>query len=306
MTFPASPRLLVVANPASGGEGRRRGYLDALVARGCSVRVVETTAPGEAEGIARAADAGAFDAIIAAGGDGTVHEIVNGLARGPGAGRTHAPLPLGLIPLGTANVLAAEIGLTTAPGTVAEVIARGRRRTVRLGRFDDRFDSGRFLLMAGAGFDADVVAGVDPAFKRGAGKFAYAWRTMTGAFTYPFPPLTVTLDGAARPAFGAVVCRGRHYGGGHIAAPEARLDAPTVQVCLLTRPGALNVFRYAGALLAGTLGRLADVEIVTATTVRLDGPAGLPVQIDGDIRARLPVTIDAAPETIELIVPDPA
>ena len=292
MSFPTLPRLLVIVNPTAGRGGKLGACLEALSARGCSLCIVATRAAGDAERIAREADAGAFDAVIAAGGDGTVHEIINGLV-----GRR---LPLGLISLGTANVLAAEIGQDPSPDLVAETIARGHRWPVRLGRVGDF----RFLLMAGAGFDADVVAGVDLALKRRAGKFAYAWRAVTGAFSYPFPLLTVRLDGVARTAFGIVVCRARHYGGGFVAAPQARLDAETFQVCLLKRPGGANVARYAAALMAGRLGALSDVEIITARTVEIEGPPGAPVQIDGDIHACLPLTIDLAPETIELIVPN--
>ncbi|MEK7245357.1 MAG: hypothetical protein AAB223_04990 [Pseudomonadota bacterium] len=158
--------------------------------------------------------------------------------------------------------------------------------------------------MAGAGFDAEVVAGVDLGLKRRTGKFAYVWGTVIGALSYPFPPLTVRIDGVAHGAFGVVVCRARHYGGPFVAAPRARMDAETFQVCLLKRPGAVNVFRYGAALMLGRLARLADVEIATARHIAIDGPAGAPVQVDGDIRARLPAEIDLAPETIELIVPE--
>ena len=116
--------------------------------------------------------------------------------------------------------------------------------------------------------------------------------------------MTVRLDGVAHGAFGAIVCRARHYGGRFVAAPRARLDAETFQVCLLKRPGAANALRYAAALVRGNLGTRSDVAIATARHIVLDGPAGAPVQVDGDVRARLPATIDLAPETIELIVPE--
>ena len=279
--------------------------LDALSRRGCRARVVETTAPGEAETIARAADPGETDAIVAAGGDGTIHEIVNGLC-----GTT---LPLGIIPLGTANVLAAELGQDPAPDRVADTLARGRRWRVRLGRIDSvGFASlsraatpvgRRFLLMAGAGLDAQVVASVNLGLKRLAGKFAYVWGACVEAFSYRFPPLTVRIDDVAHAAFGAIVCRARHYGGAFIVAPRARLNADMFQVCLLKQPGAVNALRYATALMRGNLAAQADVEIMMARHIVIDGPAGAPVQVDGDIRARLPAVIDMAQETIELIVP---
>ncbi len=294
MPLSSPPRLLVIANPAAGQRQWRRlgACLGALAERGCPMRVAETEAPGDAERLARTADPGEIDAVIAAGGDGTVNEVANGLLG--------LPLPLGFVPLGTANVLAAELGQDAAPDRVAETIVRGRRRRVRLGRVNGR----RFLLMAGAGFDAEVVEGVNLMLKRRTGKFAYVWRTVVGALTYRFPPLTVRLDGAARDAFGVVACRARHYAGPFVAAPRARMDVDTFQVCLLKSPGAVNVFRYGAALMLGRFPRLADVEIATAGRIVIEGPAGAPVQGDGDVLARLPAEIDLAPETIELIAPE--
>ena len=292
MSFASSLRLLVIANPAAGQPRRLTACLDALGRRGCRVRVVETKAPGDAETIARGVDPGATDIVVAAGGDGTIHEIVNGLC-----GKA---LPLGIVPLGTANVLAAELGLDLAPDRVADTLARGWRWRVRLGRIDSR----RFLLMAGAGLDAQVVDSVDLRLKRRIGKFAYVWRAGIEALYYPFPPLMARLDGVVYEAFGVVVCRARHYGGAFVAAPNARLDTETFQVCLLKLPGAMSALRYATALMRGNLSMRSDVEIATARHIVIDGPAGAPVQIDGDIRARLPSVIEMASETIELIAPE--
>src|SRR5258706_13445219 len=112
-------RLLLVFNPAAGRKRRPRyeAVLAALRAEGCAVTTVETEAPGHAERIARDISPHSFDAIVAAGGDGTINEIVNGLG--------DKPVALGLIPLGTANVLADELRIPRQPAAIARVLAHG-------------------------------------------------------------------------------------------------------------------------------------------------------------------------------------
>lgn len=294
--IPSPPkRLLVIANPAAGqGPLRRwrlRACLAALAARGCVVTVQHTEHPGHAEELARAALTGPYDAVVAAGGDGTINEVANGLIGGS--------LPLGLIPLGTANVLAVELGLRVRAASAAAAIAAGRRRRVHLGRVDGR----RFLLMAGAGIDAEVVAGVDLALKRRTGKFAYLFQTLVSALRYGYPPLRVVIDGVAHRAFGVVVCKGRHYGGPFIAAPRANLEEPGLEVCLLGRAGLNGTLRAGVALMLGRLGRLPEVSILPAREVTIEGADGAPLQGDGDILAHLPCTITVAEETLELLAP---
>ena len=138
--------LLIIRNPAAGQ--RRAGLyartLAALEGRGCRVTVRDTTGPGgpgAAEALAREAATGEFEAVVVAGGDGTVNEAVNGLAG--------AATPLGLIPLGTANVLAAEIGWPASPTAIAEALAAGLVRPVRIGRANGRAFMVPFISPAG-------------------------------------------------------------------------------------------------------------------------------------------------------------
>jgi diacylglycerol kinase (ATP) len=294
MLFEGAARFLVIANPAAGQRQRRRlaRTLSALKAAGARVTLVETAAPGDAMRIAKACGADAFDSVVAAGGDGTINEVANGLL-----GRS---LPLGIIPLGTANILALELGIDRDPRAIARTLIGGRRQAVHLGQMGER----RFLAMAGVGFDAEVCAHVDLALKRRAGKFAYVWETLTGMFGYGFPALSVRVDGVRLPAHGVVVCNARHYGGPFVAAPEASMQDESLQVCLLGRPGVVNVLRYGLALVLGCLGRLDDVTIRTGREIVVEGPSDLPVQGDGDVLGRLPITIRVAPETIEILVPD--
>jgi YegS/Rv2252/BmrU family lipid kinase len=289
-------RVLVIYNPAAGQWRRRRlqATLRALDEIGCPLTLHETTRPGDAEAKASMLTEDDCDVVVAAGGDGTINEVANGLIGAPG------PVPpLAIIPLGTANVLAQEIGLRGQPGNVARAIAGGSRMIVHLGKANGR----HFIMMAGVGFDAHVVANVDLALKRRTGKVAYVLETAAQALRYGFPLCQVTIDGRRFEACSVVVCNGRHYGGPFVAAPQASLGKPLLDVCLLERGGWARVLRYGAWLVLGRLSRLPDVRIETGSLITIEGVPGLPVQGDGDIIAELPVTIEVSDRTLELIVP---
>jgi diacylglycerol kinase family enzyme len=202
-----------------------------------------------------------------------------------------------MIPLGTANVLADEIGLPRAPRALATVLAHGPTRPIRLGVVNSR----RFCMMAGAGFDAGVVAAVTPALKARLGPFAYVLRTAQLAFAESAAGCTVTIDGTVHAAASAVVCKGRLYGGPFVAAPEANVADDLLHVVLMRGRGWASVLRYGAALMTGRIARLADVEIVAGRNIVIEGQAGAPIQADGDIVARLPATIAIDPVTLSVI-----
>jgi diacylglycerol kinase (ATP) len=299
---PTRRRLLVVFNPTAGRrrQGRLAATLRHLQSAGCDLALRETTARGDAERFAREAAAltngAAADLFVVAGGDGTINEAVNGLI----AARNGVPLPaLAVVPLGTANVLAQEIGLSTVPAAIARDIAAGLPRAIHIGAANGRC----FTMMAGAGFDAHVVAGVSPALKRRLGKLAYVLESVRQLFRFGFPRYRVTIDGSVHDAASVIVAKGHFYGGRFVCAPEARLEAPEFQVCLFERGGRWNAVRYALALALGRLPRLGDYRIVGGRSVVIEGPPGDPVQGDGDIIARLPVCIELVSQPLRVVMP---
>lgn len=290
-------RLTVIFNPTAGGSKRRRlrRTLRALEDLGCRLTLLETTAPGDAERLAAATDCDATDALVVAGGDGTVNEVVNGLLALPAERRP----TLAIIPLGTANVLALEMGLRLDPASVARGLVEGRARTVCLAEADGR----HFLLMVGAGFDAHVVENVKLGLKRHTGKLAYVWETLWQALHYRFPTIRLRIDGTEHEAATAVVCNGCLYGGPFVAVADGDLCRPGLSVVLLTRKGYWNVMRYGAALALGKLGRLGDVRVIAAREVEILEPVGGPLQADGDAFGHLPRHIRVSPETLNLIYP---
>ncbi|WP_296319308.1 diacylglycerol kinase family protein [Reyranella sp.] len=298
--------VLLIFNPTAGR--RRRGLVDEVVrlvrALGWTVDVMETAASGDARRLAETCDAGRYGVIAVAGGDGTINEVVNGLA----ARAATAP-PLALVPLGTANVLAHELGLGSTASALAEAITDGREILMHPGRASGSGLARCFSLMAGAGFDAKVVAGVSAPLKRRWGKIAYVWRSLIEARRYRPVRYAVEIDGVAHEAASVIVTHARHYAGPYVVAPEASLDDPLLHVCLFERWGWMHALRFGAALLLDALPRTPGYHVVAGREVRISvlNDAGerrrQPVQIDGDDALTLPVSIRLSTEAVRLLKP---
>ena len=300
-----NPRILLIHNPTAGrGRGRLQTTLARLRSLGSVPEVWATARRGEAEALAHAAVERGYDLVVAAGGDGTVNEVVNGLA---GSGLAGSALPLALLPLGTANVLATEIGLDLAPDALAETVLHGTPVDVCLGRIRGADGAERlFTTMAGAGADAHAVASVDLVGKKLLGTGAYYAEMARQLLVFPFPNYRITVDGATYDAASVVVSNGRYYAGQYVLAPKASLAEPSFQVCLFERGGRLAALRYVMAMQMDRLAEEPDYRIVTGRKVRVEGPEGDPVQADGDIVAALPVDIEIVPGALRLLMPAPA
>jgi YegS/Rv2252/BmrU family lipid kinase len=229
--------------------------------------------------------------VAACGGDGTVNEVINGL--------TGRNLALAVIPLGTANVLAEEIGLARDPAKIAATLAHGPIRTVHVGRANGR----RFTMMAGIGFDAVVVARVSLKLKKWVGPLAYVWESVRQAVRYGFQSHDVTIDGVSYRPVSMVACKGRRYGGPFIAAPKASLSEDKFYIVLMNGRTWLSVLRYGLALVLGRLTAWRDVQLVAGREVIVRGSSAHPVQADGDIVATLPLRIAMDPDPVRLVYP---
>ncbi len=286
-------RILVIHNPVAGWQrrGKLRRVVRYLRLAGARVTELETEAPGDAIGKARAAED--FDVIVVAGGDGTVNEVINGLGENG--------LPVAFIPLGTANVLAWELGLPRSPRALARVILEGRTRRVFPGIVNGR----RFVLMVGVGLDAWAVERVHLGLKRHLGRLAYVGAVLSFSFlgTFRYGPYRVRANGEEFEATSVVVTRARRYAGPFVIAPGADLGDRFLTVVAVNLRGLANVVRYGAAVAFGRLDWLPDVKVVRAACVTVTGPEGDPVQGDGDIVGRVPFKVSVDEKPIHLIVP---
>lgn len=204
-------RFFLIANPGAGvfGAPLVDEVVRALLSRGAAVERTTAASLKDATLAAReAAGSGRYDAVVAAGGDGTIRHVASALIG--------TDTPLGIIPVGTGNVLAHEIGLPATPAAVASTLLEGPISTVACAEANGE----TFLLMVGAGFDARVLSSLDQRLKSRVGKMAYAG-PLLGALVRPADTLDVTIDGQHRTASWVVIANARHYGGRFVLAPHA-------------------------------------------------------------------------------------
>ncbi len=287
--------MIIVFNPAAG---RRRVRLlwrvvDVLAENGVRVCIERTDAPGHAERIARRAARCGAGLVVAAGGDGTVAEVANGLA-----GSTTR---LGIIPLGTANVLARELGLSFPPRAVAAALAFGRTRRIFPGIARTEAGERLFVQMVGAGFDAAVVRHLPIPLKRAIGRGAYVLQSLREAGRYDFAPIQLRLDGTPAEAGSVIVTKGRLYAGPFLLAPEASPARPGFTVALFQRSGPFAALAYGAALPLDLLPAMPGLRLARAAEVEIVA-AGVPTQADGDPAGDTPVRLTDAPSPIDVVV----
>ena len=283
--------ITVIYNPtAGGGRARRlRHFVRALEEGGGKVRLYHTRAPGDATRYLRGlADQG--DVVVAAGGDGTTNDVINGLNPG---------VALALFPIGTANVLSRELSIPRRPEAAAKVVLDGRTLNVTPARLNGR----RFMVMAGIGYDAWVVDQVDLILKRRVGKLAYVISMIRQLFRYGQVQYRITVDGRPLDCFSAVITNGRYYGGSFVLSREAGLAKRSLQVLMFQRPGLGFLLRCLAALVVGRMERVDGVASLSAEKVTVTAPGLEPVQADGDPVGWLPAEIELEPAPVKLRVP---
>jgi diacylglycerol kinase family enzyme len=290
-------RFFLVANPGAGIAGiplleeviatLERG--GAVVTRGASV-----DGEGARREARRAADSGGCDAVVAAGGDGTVRQVAAALI---GSGT-----PLGIIPVGTGNVLAHEIGLPPKADAVACALLAGPSVPVACALANGE----PFLLMTGAGFDARVLQGLDRRLKSRVGKIAYA-APLLGALTRPLDRLDVRLDGDSHRASWAVISNARHYAGGFVLSRRAGIRRRGLEAILFKADSPAALIGQLISLAMGQLdvraARRGDIAIVSCSRATITSLRPVPTQLDGDVFGTTPLEVDAGSSEVGLIVP---
>ena len=204
-----------------------------------------------------------------------------------------------MLPLGTANVLAREIGLPRRAGALATLIAEALPRPVWPGRVGDRV----FLMMVGIGFDAEVVAAVDPRLKRRIGRLAFVWAILLRLLRYRGCELSARIDGVEHRAAALIATKGRHYAGPFVIAPEASLTDPWLDLLLFRDDSTVAALGYLCALVLGRLGRLKSVTTLRAQSVSVSAREPVAVQADGELIGRVAAEIGVAAKPVPLIRP---
>lgn len=290
-------RFFLTANPGAGLTGSPR--VDEVVrllerAGACLDRIQPRDIREARQAVREAIACQRYDAVVAAGGDGTIRQVAAALLG--------SETPLGIIPVGTGNVLAHEIGLALNPEAIAQMLLHGTPTQVSCARANGE----PFLLMAGAGFDGRVIAALDHRFKSYVGKAAYAGPVL-GALVRPMDRLAVTVDGHRHEASWAVVANARHYGGRFVMAPRTGIQERGLQAILFK---AKNRAVLIGQLMALGTGKLdartvshGDVEMLPCVHASIASPHPVPTQVDGDAFGTTPLEVVAGADALRLILP---
>jgi YegS/Rv2252/BmrU family lipid kinase len=290
---------VLIYNPIAGGLRRDPGRIiqrtiEALGKAGWAPRVLATHGAGEATDLARKAVAGGAGLILVLGGDGTINEAANGIAG--------SNVPLGVLPGGTANVLAMELGLGSNLERAIQRLGESVERRVALGRLcyasgDQRY----FLMMGGVGLDANVVYSVDPSLKRMAGKFAY-WVAGLSKITSRVAEFEARVNGSVYRCGFALASRVRNYGGDLEIARGASLLKEEFEVVLFEGS---NPLRYAWYLLGVLMKQVQSMRGVHTFHMRhVEFSGGAHLHIDGEYAGMLPARFEIVPDALTLLAPN--
>ncbi|MGH9327054.1 MAG: diacylglycerol/lipid kinase family protein [Terriglobia bacterium] len=299
----------LIYNPVAGRNPSRREQeiheaVEILRSTGINPKPARTTGPGSATELARAAIAGGDELIIACGGDGTVNEVVNGMALAQAA--------LAILPGGTANIVANELSLPHGPTRAAPELFKWQPRRIALGLARDFSPAWGalagnacryFLSVAGAGFDAYVIRKLTFDFKMALGVAAYVLEGMRQALHYSFPSLVCSTDGREIKATFALIQRTSLYAGWFRTAPRQSITNSHFSLSLYPERG-LRYFLYALAIM--TEVQLRDVERMEARQLTLaPEKPGPPVyfELDGELAGMLPATFEVIPDALTLLMP---
>lgn len=294
-----SPASLVY-NPVAGKLFRRpqllaeaQRLLEPLVG---PIRLCPTTGPDTAGSIARHAIDDGARLIFVAGGDGTINEVIAGMAG--------SEVPLAILPAGTANVLGMETGIG---GNLVRAASRFQQLApvpVSLGRLLAPGKPARyFACMAGIGLDARIVRMVSPDFKRRWGKLSY-WEGGFAQVGKKLPEFDVVMDGRRARCSFALVSRVRNYGGDLEIARHANLLDDDFAVVLFQGPSSFRYLKYFSGVLLNCLDGMQGVTVAHARSFQIDaGTEPIDIQVDGEYAGVAPMSLDIAPERVRLLLP---
>lgn len=287
-------RALLIVNPVAKRFSRKRlKEAIRLLSKGFDLDLIMTSFKGEAEAIARDSLNKGYSIVIAAGGDGTFNEVINGLAL--------TGMPLSILPMGTTNVLAKELGIEEGIEKAVRRIIKGREHILSLGLISlqspplNRY----FCLMAGIGFDGEAVSACNDRLKRPLGKGAYILSGLKTLFRFSPEPLTFSFDSRSIIAYSAIIGKAAKYGGDFRITPDASLFEKDLYIYLMQGKRRIDILRYVLSIILGKHLGLKDITYSRAIEITIEGKAK--VQIDGDYIGHTPATVRVIPEAIRMV-----
>jgi diacylglycerol kinase (ATP) len=290
--------IILISNPASrrGSLNRFESASSFLQEKGFDTKLLLTATCRHAINLARESVRERPYAIIAAGGDGTINEVINGMAG--------SDVPLGILPLGTTNVLAKELGIPEEIRGALEIAVSREPRKVSLGRIELNPDTDSaqvryFCLMAGIGFDAQAVHNVNYFLKKKSGKAAYVLSGVMSFLHYSPDQLFYRIDGKEYTGFASITGKAGKYGGNFRITPDAKLTEPELFTCIFQGRKRTDLLRYVFRIMTGRHFRERDIVYLKSEDITVLGRAH--VQVDGDYLGVTPAKITVAKDALRII-----
>ncbi len=292
----------VIFNPAARGEKakRFRRQLDAIAAQ-CALKA--TAAPGDARRLAAEAVTDGFDLIVAAGGDGTVNEVLNGLGDAPDG---FARARLGVLPLGTVNVFSRELKIPQRVERAWEILQRGREMKIDLPRVEFSLNGvlqkQHFVQLAGAGLDARAIQLLNWQHKKKIGPLAYVFAGLK-ALREKKPKIAVRVAGKNLTGELILIGNGRFYGGSFEIFPSADLRNGLLDICVFSQANWFMLIRCVPSFLVRRKLPESIVQRFRAASFELKGETAAAFELDGEWIGNLPATFSIERERLRVIVP---
>ena len=283
--------ICIIFNPKAGSG--KKATLDRIIKKLSStnkVELFETKAIGDATNISRK-ESDNFDIIIAAGGDGTIHEVVNGISNNT---------LLGIIPMGTANIVAIEAGITNYVDHICKIINQGVTKKI----FTPTINNQKFILMAGIGYDAQVVNNINPKLKKIFGKFIFVFEAFKQFFKLKDFNISVKVDGQTYKGNWVLVTNAKHYAGPFSITNSANIFNDVLVCYVFANLTKLNFLQSLWFIIFyGDLSRSKHIITLDINSVEINSSSQMPVQCDGELFDYFPLNIKKNKECINLIVP---
>lgn len=290
--------IVLIANPIAKKASERKIAKASrfLRSKGYEVEVLFTKQRGDAENLAKEISRRNSELlIIAAGGDGTFNEVINGIVG--------TDIPMAILPMGTTNVLAKELGVPEDVEGAMKIAVSSTPKTVSLGKIyvtrHSPLVTRHFCLMAGIGFDGEAVFRINEALKKLSGKGAYIYSGIKTLSVFDPSELTFDINGKTYYGYSAIISKSAKYGGNFKITPDARLTAPNLYICLFKGKRRSDIFRYVCGIVAGRHLNFKDIEYLKATSIEVNGNAH--IQIDGDYLGMTPAKIAVASNMLRLV-----
>tara|TARA_B100000427_G_scaffold134757_1_gene112027 strand:+ start:23389 stop:24309 length:921 start_codon:yes stop_codon:yes gene_type:complete len=231
------------------------------------------------------------DIVIAAGGDGTINKIINGLVI--------SKLPLGIIPIGSVNILALDLNIALNIKQACQQIATGSPKKIDIGKANNHY----FSSMAGIGLDAKIIKHTPLTLKKKFGLSSFAYIALKILSTYKYNPIHLSIDNkkTIHTAYSVIINNSKYYGGKFLISPKSSLTDGKLEIILLKKGNLRSLFQFLKHLIYGTLNTCNDITMIQGNTLNINNNEKHHLHVDAEYIGKETITISLLPKKLTII-----